>query len=60
MAEQLVYTGLKDSKQGVSTIERNDKPGRRKKRISPSMNYTSDDPIKMYLRDMESLDLLTK
>jgi len=60
MVEQLEYTELTDGKYGVSTIKRSDKPGRRKKRISPSINYTSDDPIKMYLRDMESLDLLTK
>jgi len=30
------------------------------KKVMMSMNYTSDDPIKMYLRDMESLPLLTK
>jgi RNA polymerase primary sigma factor len=30
------------------------------KGISPSVHYTSDDPIKMYLKDMELLPLLTK
>lgn len=30
------------------------------RRLVPSINYSSDDPIKMYLRDMESLPLLTK
>ena len=30
------------------------------KKISLSINYTSEDPMKMYLRDMETLPLLTK
>jgi len=30
------------------------------KGISPAVHYTSDDPIKMYLKDMELLPLLTK
>jgi RNA polymerase primary sigma factor len=30
------------------------------KKVVPSISYLSDDPIKMYLKDMESLPLLTK
>ena len=30
------------------------------RRIASSLHYSSDDPIKMYLHDMESLPLLTK
>ena len=30
------------------------------KKVMMSINYTSDDPIKMYLKDMEVLPLLTK
>jgi RNA polymerase primary sigma factor len=30
------------------------------KKVIPSISYLSDDPIKMYLKDMESLPLLTK
>ncbi len=30
------------------------------KKAVPAINYTPDNPIRMYLRDMESLPLLTK
>ncbi len=35
-------------------------PHRGMRRITPSINYSAYDPIKMYLRDMEFLPLLTK
>jgi len=37
-----------------------DDSGQSVKDIVPSVHYTSDDPIKMYLKDMELLPLLTK
>ena len=35
-------------------------PKKRISKLTASAGYTSDDPIKMYLRDMESIPLLTK
>jgi RNA polymerase primary sigma factor len=60
MLEQLEYIELKDERDDHGAIEDEDNSGRGQRRITPSMNYTSDDPVKMYLRDMELLPLLTK
>jgi RNA polymerase primary sigma factor len=60
MTEQAEHTETKDGKYDDSKTEGAGASVRRKRRIVPSINYTSDDPIKMYLRDMESLTLLTK
>jgi RNA polymerase primary sigma factor len=58
MAEQLEYLELKDRNTG--RMVEGEEPVRTTRRVSPAINYTSDDPIKMYLRDMETLPLLTK
>ena len=60
MTEQAEHTETKDGKYDDSKTEGARASVRGKRRIVPSINYTSDDPIKMYLRDMESLTLLTK
>jgi RNA polymerase primary sigma factor len=60
MAEQLEYLELKDNKYGDVGIEGVEDVNRGSKRITPTINYNSHDPIKMYLRDMESLPLLTR
>ncbi len=58
MVSPLGCIELKDN-QDHSELEN---PGGRyaAKKVMMSINYTSDDPIKMYLRDMETLPLLTK
>ncbi len=56
MAEQLADMEIKEN----SLTEEAEMSSRRTRRIVPSVNYNSDDPIKMYLKDMESLPLLTK
>lgn len=60
MMEQLEYLELKDERDGNSAMEEEENSGRGQRRIVPSMNYNSDDPVKMYLRDMELLPLLNK
>ncbi len=60
MVEQLEYLGLKENLISDSVTEGSEGFTRGSKRIAPAANYSSDDPIKMYLKDMESLPLLTK
>ncbi len=61
MIEQLEYIELKDERDNIGAMEEEEEnPGREPRRITPSMNYSSDDPVKMYLRDMELLPLLNK
>jgi len=60
MIEQMEYLDLKDEKDENLAIEEEENSGRGTRRITPSMNYASDDPVKMYLRDMELLPLLNK
>ena len=60
MVEQLEYLGLKENLISNSVVEGSEGFNHGSKRIVPAANYSSDDPIKMYLKDMESLPLLTK
>jgi RNA polymerase primary sigma factor len=60
MIEQLEYLELKDERDVNGAMEEEENPGRGPRRITPSINYSSDDPVKMYLRDMELLPLLNK
>lgn len=60
MLEQLEYLELKDEREDSPAMEDEENSGRGTRRITSSMNYTSDDPVKMYLRDMELLPLLNK
>lgn len=60
MIEQLEQIELKDTIYDNSIIEDREYSNREARRNTASINYTSDDPVKMYLRDMESLPLLTK
>ncbi len=60
MLEQLDHTEVKDDTYDDAPYGSRENFGRGARRITPAMNYISDDPIKMYLRDMESLALLTK
>ncbi|MEW6599994.1 MAG: RNA polymerase sigma factor RpoD [Nitrospirota bacterium] len=62
MLEQLEYLELKDERDdGPATdTEEEENSGRGPRRISPTLNYSADDPVKMYLRDMELLPLLDK
>lgn len=59
MISQLDYIGLKDD-DGRGASNDSEDGNYAAKKVMMSINYTSDDPIKMYLRDMESLPLLTK
>lgn len=54
MGKQLNYMELKDEKDEMEEINQEVRS------ISPSFNFTSEDPVRMYLRDMELLPLLTK
>ena len=56
MAEQLADIEIKEN----NINEEIEVTNGRTRRIVPSANYTTDDPIKMYLKDMEALPLLTK
>ncbi len=56
MMEQTEYIELKDD----NIFEAVDGYSQETKRVSPAIDYFSDDPIKMYLKDMEALPLLTK
>ena len=60
MPKQMEYMELKDSSDDINELEPNENSPHEGRKISPSINYASDDPIKMYLRDMETLNLLTK
>jgi len=60
MIEQLEFIELKDERDDSAEMEEEETPRRGPRRITPSMNYSSDDPVKMYLRDMELLPLLNK
>ncbi len=60
MGERLACKERKETGRQEATAENTAHSVRGARRIAPSINYTSDDPIKMYLRDMESLTLLTK
>lgn len=60
MIEQLEYLELKDERDDSNAMEDEETSGRGQRRITPSMNYNADDPVKMYLRDMELLPLLNK
>jgi len=60
MLEQLEYLELKDERDDSNSMEGEENSGREHRRITPSMNYNADDPVKMYLRDMELLPLLNK
>lgn len=58
MESQLEYIELKDDSSNV--LDDGEVGSYAAKKVPLSINYTSDDPIKMYLRDMELLPLLTK
>ena len=60
MAEQSEYTGLKDNIYTDSMTEEVENSNRGTRRVVLMSNYSSGDPIKTYLRDMESLPLLNK
>ncbi len=60
MIEQLEQIELEDTIYDNSIIEDREYSNRETRRNTVSINYSSDDPVKMYLRDMESLPLLTK
>lgn len=57
MREELEHIELNDEHDTKEDGENSEESTRR---IIPAMNYSADDPIKMYLRDMESLALLNK
>lgn len=59
MISQLDFT--RDKEDHIHDVESEPENGSyAAKKVTMSINYNSDDPIKMYLRDMESLPLLTK
>ncbi|GBD97823.1 MAG TPA: RNA polymerase sigma factor RpoD [Nitrospirae bacterium] len=60
MAEQSEYTGLKDNIYTDSITEEAENSDRGTRRVVLMANYSAGDPIKIYLRDMESLPLLSK
>ncbi|MBI4682749.1 MAG: RNA polymerase sigma factor RpoD [Nitrospirae bacterium] len=60
MIEQLEQIELKDAIYDNSIIDDREYSNRETRKNTALSNYSSDDPIKMYLRDMESLPLLSK
>jgi len=65
MIRELDYIGLKEERTREVESDSEDESDTEggsyaARKVMMSINYTSDDPIKMYLRDMESLPLLTK
>ena len=60
MGEHQDLAKRNNGKNNCALLEKNMRGVRRSPRLSASAAYSSDDPIKMYLRDMESIPLLTK
>jgi RNA polymerase primary sigma factor len=60
MEETLEYTEMRDDKYPEPEIEELENIVPEPRTFSYSINYSQDDPIKIYLREMESLPLLTK
>ena len=60
MIEQLEHLELKETIYDNNIIDDREYSNRETRRNTASINYSSDDPVKMYLRDMESLPLLNK
>ena len=60
MIEQMEYVELKDERDDSTVMEDEETSGKGSRRITSSLNYNADDPVKMYLRDMEVLPLLNK
>ena len=60
MEGTLEYTERQDSKYPEVITEELDNIAQETRVYSPSIHYTQDDPIKIYLREIETLSLLTK
>lgn len=61
MKEDSLHMELKDNNYYDTDLsEEVENSERKNRRITLAMNYSADDPIKMYLRDMESLALLNQ
>lgn len=60
MEETLDYIDIQDDKYQDIATEELGTPTHEVRPYYPSINYNADDPIKIYLREMESLPLLTK
>jgi len=60
MEGTLEYTERQDSKYPEVITEELDNIAQEPRVFSPSIHYTQDDPIKIYLREIETLSLLTK
>ncbi|RJQ45033.1 MAG: RNA polymerase sigma factor RpoD [Nitrospiraceae bacterium] len=60
MEEALEYIEIQDNKYPEAENEEMENASHEPKAFSYSINYSQDDPIKIYLREMESLPLLNK
>jgi RNA polymerase primary sigma factor len=60
MEGTLEYIEQQDKKYPEAVTEELDGITQETRVFSPSIHYTQDDPIKIYLREMESLSLITK
>lgn len=59
-ADYAEHTGSSKHKYSNVILDDMEDAGPGSRDIAPTIHYTSDDPIKMYLKDMELLPLLTK